>query len=80
MTPNEFDAAGTIKTIAISCLRAQAEANRCKALASFKLLLEHPAGIGDHSTGDYHKNLDEALDQLVDAEDRISTLDKYFPA
>lgn len=75
---SEFDAVSSVKTIAISCLRAQAEASRCKALTSFKLLLEHPVGIGDHSTGDYHKNLEEALDQLVDAEDRLAIINKYF--
>lgn len=75
---NHFDATGLVKTIAVSSLQAQAEANRCKALASLKLLLDHPAGIGDHSTGDYHKNLDEALSQLVDAEDRLDILNKYF--
>ena len=46
---------------------------------SLSLLLENGAGIGDHSTGDFHKNLDEALDMLVDAEDRLETLGKYFP-
>lgn len=80
MTQNEFDGLGTVRTIAVSCLKAQSEANKCKALASLKLLLDHPAGIGDHSTTDYHKNLDEALGQLVDAEDRLNTLDKYFPS
>ena len=45
---------------------------------SLKLLTEKAVGIGDHSTGDFYKNLDEALDLLVDAEDRIEILDKHF--
>jgi hypothetical protein len=36
-------------------------------------------GIGDHSTGDYYKNAEEALTLLVDAEDKLEALDKYFP-
>ena len=34
-------------------LKAEAEADKAKALASIKLLTGHPAGIGDHSTKDY---------------------------
>ncbi len=41
------------------------------------LLGDHPAGIGDHSTGDYYKNAEEALNMLVDADDKIKTLEKY---
>jgi len=57
---------------------AQATAEKFKALASLRLLMQHPAGIGDHSTADYHRNLDEALVQLVDADDKLATLEKYF--
>ena len=41
------------------------------------LTLLHPAGIGDHSTGDLRNNLDEALTLLVDANDRLDILKKY---
>jgi hypothetical protein len=41
------------------------------------ILLDHPAGIGDHSTGDLRNNLDEALALLVDANDRLDILKKY---
>jgi hypothetical protein len=41
-------------------MHAQATAEKFKALTSLRLLMQHPAGIGDHSTADYHKNLDEA--------------------
>ena len=58
-------------------LKTQSEAEREKAITSLKLLGEHPAGIGDHSTGDYYKNAEEALQMLVDADDKISTLNKY---
>jgi len=41
-------------------------------------MLNHPAGIGDHSTSDLHNNLNEALSQLDDADSRLDTLRKYF--
>lgn len=59
-------------------LMSQAVAERSKAILTLNLLSEHPAGIGDHSTGDFYKNAEEALSTLVDADDKISTLNKYF--
>jgi hypothetical protein len=43
-----------------------------------ELLGNKAVGIGDHSTEDFYKNADEALIMLVDADDRIATLNKYF--
>jgi len=62
----------------IPMLHASAVADRERALLSLELLSEHPAGIGDHSTGDFFKNAEEALSLLADAEDRLATLSKYF--
>jgi len=45
---------------------------------SLNILLDHPAGIGDHSTEDLYSNLEEALSALADAEDRLETLEEYF--
>lgn len=59
-------------------LMSQAIAERSKAILTLNLLSEHPAGIGDHSTGDFYKNAEEALRMLVDADDKISTLERYF--
>lgn len=59
-------------------LMSQAVANRNKAILTINLLSESPAGIGDHSTGDFYNNATEALNMLVDADDQISTLEKYF--
>ena len=56
----------------------KALADQSKALASLDLLLEQGVGIGDHSTGDYWENVDQALDTLVDAEDRLDVIQKYF--
>ena len=67
-----------MKDLAVGYLKSKAFSDRAKALMSLKLLTENAVGIGDHSTGDFYKNLDEALDLLIDAEDRIETLQKYF--
>jgi len=59
-------------------LKKSAEADQAKALLSLDLLGNHAAGIGDHSTEDFYKNAEEALMMLVDAEDRLEILEKYF--
>jgi hypothetical protein len=66
------------KLDALDALRNAAETDRHKALASLKIMLNHPAGIGDHSTSDLHNNLSEALSQLDDADSRLDTLRKYW--
>jgi len=67
------------KNSALYSLALKAQSDKAEALASLTLLLEHPAGIGDHSTKDLHNNLNEALSGLVDADDRLETLNRYFP-
>lgn len=69
----------TFKNHALYSLFMKAHTDRSEALTSLEMLLNHPAGIGDHSTKDLHANLNEALSQLADAEDRLSTLEKNFP-
>jgi len=59
-------------------LYSKAETDRSQALASLRIMLDYPAGIGDHSTTDLHNNLNEALSQLADADDRLETLKKYY--
>ena len=61
-------------------LKAEAEADKAKALASIKLLTKYPAGIGDHSTKDYWDNCNEALKLLASADERIEVLEKYYDA
>ena len=43
-----------------------------------ELLENHPAGIGDHSTKDFYENAEEALQMLVDADDRLEAIEKYL--
>ena len=59
-------------------LYTSAHADRAKALLTLDLLENHQSGIGDHSTGDFYKNAEEALLMLVDADDRITCLNTYY--
>ena len=59
-------------------LKSSAEADKAKALLSLDLLGNKSVGIGDHSTEDFYKNAEEALIKLVDADDRLGALEKYF--
>ena len=62
----------------VDMLRTSAQADKAKALLSLELLGNKAVGIGDHSTGDFYKNAEEALIMLVDADDKLEALDKYF--
>ena len=62
----------------VDMLRTSAMADKAKALLTLDLLENHSAGIGDHSTGDFYENAEEALRMLVDADDRLSAVDRYF--
>jgi hypothetical protein len=62
----------------LKMLTTSAEADKSKALLSLHLLGKQSVGIGDHSTGDFYKNAEEALIMLVDADDRLNTLKSYF--
>jgi hypothetical protein len=67
-----------MKKMLIDMLIASAEADKKKALLSLELLTNNAVGIGDHSTSDFYKNAEEALSMLADADDRLSTINKYF--
>jgi len=62
----------------IDMLRKSAEADKAKALLTLDLLSNHPAGIGDHSTEDFYKNAEEAIEMLADADDRLEAIEKYL--
>ena len=63
----------------INYLYTKAIADKEKSLGSLELLLNSAVGIGDHSTQDFYDNLDEALNNLVDAKDRLEVLQELFP-
>ena len=67
-----------VKNKLVEMLKKQAEVDKAKALLSLELLSNHAVGIGDHSTGDFYKNAEEALQVLVDADDKLEALTKYF--
>jgi len=67
-----------VKSYSVSYLYHKAIADQEKASLSLELLMNNAAGIGDHSTGDFHQNLDEALDLLVDARDRLELLKNVY--
>lgn len=58
-------------------LETKALAEKEQAITTMRLLSEHPAGIGDHSTKDFYDNAEEALQTLVDAEDKLAILRKF---
>tara|TARA_R100000808_G_scaffold24949_2_gene59797 strand:+ start:15553 stop:15762 length:210 start_codon:yes stop_codon:yes gene_type:complete len=58
-------------------LKSSAEADIAKAKLTLHLLDDKAVGIGDHSTGDFYKNAEEALSLLADARDRLHTLETY---
>ena len=62
----------------ITMLRLSAESDKAKALLTLDLLGNKGVGIGDHSTKDFYNNAEEALQMLVDAEDRLGVIEKYF--
>jgi len=59
-------------------LKSSAEADIDKAKLSLHLLGNKSVGIGDHSTGDFYKNAEEALALLDNAQSRLETLDKLI--
>lgn len=66
-----------MKKEVLDMLVSRAEAEKREAILTLKLLTEHPAGIGDHSTDDFYNNANDALTKLVDADDKLETLGKY---
>ena len=60
-------------------LETSAKSDIAKAELTLELLSENAAGIGDHSTGDFYKNAEEALSLLADAHDRLKSLKHYSP-
>jgi hypothetical protein len=61
----------------VTMLRKSAEADKAKALLSLELLDKKAVGIGDHSTEDFYKNAEEALELLSSAIDRLEALEYY---
>lgn len=66
------------KTRVISALKAQALADKEKALMALDLLENQAVGIGDHTANDFLKDATESLQLLADAEDRLEMIERHF--
>ncbi|GAG20002.1 unnamed protein product [marine sediment metagenome] len=66
------------KSRIINALYAKAQADRQKALMSLDLLENQAVGIGDHTADDFFEDAEKSLQLLVDSDDKIATIDKYF--
>jgi hypothetical protein len=66
------------KTRVISALKAQALADKEKALMALDLLENQAVGIGDHTANDFLKDATESLNLLAEAEDKLEIIEKYF--
>ena len=66
------------KSKIISALKAQAVADKEKALMALDLLENKAVGIGDHTANDFYKDATESLKLLASADERVETISKYF--
>ena len=66
------------KSKVISALKAQALADKEKALMALDLLENQAVGIGDHTANDFLQDATEALNLLAEADDRLEAIEKYF--
>lgn len=63
----------------IRALIAKSISEKEHALMSLELLTEKAVGIGDHTADDFLKDAELSLQRLVDADDKLEALYKYFP-
>ena len=57
-------------------LKQNALLQREKAILSLTILYNSSVGIGDHSTDDYYKNIDQAFDMFCEAEEKLDNIEK----
>lgn len=60
----------------LSYIKSEANLEKQKAILTLTLLYQKSVGIGDHSTSDYYKNIDEAFSMFCSAEEKLSNLKK----
>ena len=66
------------KSRVIQALKAQAIADKEKALMALDLLENQAVGIGDHTAKDFMEDATEAINLLAEADDRLEMIEKYF--
>jgi len=66
------------KSKIIEALKTQALADKAKAMMALDLLENQAVGIGDHTINDFFKDANEALELLVESDDKLEALTKYY--
>jgi len=66
------------KSKIMTALYAKAKADKAKALMALDLLENNAVGIGDHTAEDFFNDAEKSLQLLVDAEDKLETLQTHF--
>jgi len=66
------------KSRIIKALYAKAMADKEKALMALDLLENQTVGIGDHTANDFFNDAEEALQLLIDSNDKMETLQAFF--
>ena len=61
----------------IKSLKLQYESEIEKAKDNIKVYLSNPVGIGEHS--DLVSSVDEQIDNMAHAEDKLEVLNKHYP-
>jgi hypothetical protein len=62
----------------MKALYAKAVADKEKALMALDLLENQAVGIGDHTANDFFNDAEKALQLLIDANDKMETLQAFF--
>ena len=65
-----------MKDMLIRAFVSHAEGHVNKHLANVAVLLEHPAGIGEH--GDIIEEIEKELDQVAKYDDLLEMVNKYL--
>ena len=60
----------------LECFVSHAKGHVDKHLANVEVLLNHPAGIGEH--GDIIEEIEKELDQVAKYDDLLSMVEKYL--
>ena len=66
------------KSKIVTALKAQAIADREKAIMALDLLENKAVGIGGHTANDFLKDATESLKLLASADERLEIISKYF--
>ena len=66
------------KSKVLYALYLKAKADKAKAETALDLLENQAVGIGDHTANDFFQDAEEALQLLVDSNDKIEILKEQF--